>query len=74
MTVDDEGPSVAVPMDICLPKFLQLRQMLMEVGRLSSRWIREEFLDQPGVYYASNRERLEEIFLAWLHLLLRARF
>jgi hypothetical protein len=39
----------------------------MELARLSSRWIREVFLDSPGVFYASSRESVERTFHAWMH-------
>lgn len=56
----------AKKIDICRDEYLPVRNELMDLARMSSTWIRETFLDLPGVHCAS-RERFEELLLSWMH-------
>jgi len=53
-------------MNICDKEYEPLREELMRLGRLNSIWIREVFLNLPGVYTGSRRH-LEEILEGWMH-------
>jgi hypothetical protein len=50
--------------DICDDKHNHLRSVLVENGRESQRWIREEFLESPDVTVA-NAEHFNEIVEQW---------
>ena len=63
---NDETPAWKrkLRIDICEDQYRPVRQELMRISRLNSRWMREVFLDSPGVY--SAREHLEEILQGWM--------
>lgn len=44
----------AKKIDICQDQFLPLRRALMKMSRMSSRWIRDEFLGLPSVHVSSD--------------------
>jgi hypothetical protein len=50
--------------DICDTKFNHLRRVLVNNGKKSQRWIREEFLQSPDVTVA-NAEHFDEILKQW---------
>lgn len=50
--------------DICEDQYIPVRRELMRLSRMASQWIRETFLDLPGVY-VSSREHFEAIMLDW---------
>jgi len=51
--------------NICDDEFAPVRTELMRLGRLNSQWMREVFLNMPGV--RSSREYLEELLLGWMN-------
>lgn len=52
--------------DICNDEYLPVRRELMDLARMSSTWIRQTFLELPGVHCAS-REYFEELLASWMH-------
>jgi hypothetical protein len=50
----------AKKIDICNDQYIPLRCNLMRLSRLSSEWIRQEFLDIPSVH-VSSRQYLQDI-------------
>ncbi|CAB9528585.1 expressed unknown protein [Seminavis robusta] len=48
--------------DICQPRYEELREILMRQSKLAATWIREYFLDAPGVY-VSQKEHFSQVIL-----------
>jgi hypothetical protein len=55
----------ALRIDICEVEYAPLRSNLMTMSRANADWIRNEFLDYPGVHF-SSRDFLEEILDKWM--------
>lgn len=51
--------------NICDNEYANVRAELMTIARLNSLWIRQVFLDLPGII-TSSREFLEQILLGWM--------
>jgi len=51
-------------LDICLPRYRNLRRELVDIGTRASSWMREYFLKMPSVY-VSNRTQFESILETW---------
>lgn len=51
---------------ICDDEFQPVRDELMRIGRLNSKWIREVFLKLPGVR-VSSPDYLDELLHGWNH-------
>ncbi|CAB9503073.1 expressed unknown protein [Seminavis robusta] len=52
----------AKKIDICQPQYQSLRDILMTQGKLAATWIREYFLEAPGVY-VSQKEYFSQVIL-----------
>lgn len=64
------GPVVQAKKDrhrinICDDEFIPVRANLLKMSRLNADWIRNEFLDYPGVH-SSSRAFLEQILDGWM--------
>ena len=51
--------------NVCDPQHIQVRIELMNQARDSSLWIRETFVNSPGVH-VSSREHLEQLLATWM--------
>jgi hypothetical protein len=51
--------------DVCDDEYKPVRANLLRMSRLNADWIRNEFLDYPGVHF-SSREFLEQILDGWM--------
>jgi hypothetical protein len=47
-------------------EYIPVRNELMRLGSLNSQWIRDVFLNLPGVY-SSSREYLDELLESWMY-------
>jgi hypothetical protein len=56
----------ALKIDICNDEYQPVRDNLMSISRRNSQWLREVFMESPGVYY-SNKAHLLEILEGWMH-------
>lgn len=65
LTPDLQAAKDRKKIDICEDQYMPVRRELMQLSRLASRWIRETFLDIPGVY-VSSRDHFEAILLDWM--------
>jgi hypothetical protein len=55
----------AIKIDICKDEYQPVRDHLMLLSRRNSQWLREVFMESPGVYY-SNKGYLLEILEGWM--------
>jgi hypothetical protein len=51
-------------MDICLPKYDELRSVLVGIGQRASEWIISYFLESPEVH-VSNRHHFHSLLKLW---------
>jgi hypothetical protein len=52
--------------NICKDEYQPVRDNLMSISRRNSQWLREVFMESPGVYY-SNKAHMLEILDGWMH-------
>ena len=60
----EEKHSYPVVFNICESRYVELRQSLIEIGRVSAKWIREYFLDADNVI-VSDRPYFESLLDTW---------
>ena len=53
-----------IDLDICEPRYKDIREILVSIGKRASLWIRKYFLESDQVF-VSNREYFEEILKEW---------
>jgi hypothetical protein len=52
-------------MDICQPRYKELRRVLLKNGQAASTWIRTYFMDHPDVV-VSSPNRFRELLSTWM--------
>ncbi|CAB9521334.1 expressed unknown protein [Seminavis robusta] len=55
----------AQKIDICQPRYESIRQILVRQGKLAATWIREYFLEAPGVYVSQKEYFCQVILKQW---------
>lgn len=61
-----DNNSFVESIDICDSRYKDLRRVLVENGRETLRWVREEFLQSPDVVVA-NVDHFHELLRQWEH-------
>jgi hypothetical protein len=56
----------AKKINICDAEYVEIRQELLNIGRLNQEWIRETFVNFPGVYHSSP-EYFDKLIESWRH-------
>jgi len=60
------GGNFHFAIDICEPKFDELRAELMVIGRNASKWISTYFMDHPDVTISDPQHFRDDILQSWL--------
>jgi len=60
-----KGSDYHYKIDVCEPRYSDLRRHLVELGRNASEWIATYFLTLPDVYYSSVDGNFEAMLASW---------